>query len=150
MELDGNMKGAVPIRTLVFAMIVGISFTYAYVGWIGSYQINNNIPMNATLRMQYEAVVGNGTGIFSTSNLSTQASTQGTQFGSSSSLNSLGAAAQFLQTIPATYTLVANLTVGSLASILGINLSPFEANAMLLVVITIVMAILSALFLFPI
>jgi hypothetical protein len=147
--IGGYMKGAVPIRTLVFTIIVGLLFTYAYVGWIGSYQINNNVTMNSTLKAQYEAVVGNGTGIFSTSNLSSQASTQGTQFGSSASLNSLGAAAQFLQSIPAMYTLVAQLTIGSLSHTLGINLNPFEDNILLLITLIIVIAILSAVFLFP-
>lgn len=146
----GSMKGAVPIRTLVFAGIIGLTFMYAYIGWIGAYQITNKVPMNASLKQQYEAVLGNGTGIFSTSNLSAQASSSGSQFGSTTSLNSLGTAAQFLQTIPAMYTLVAQLSVGSISSELGINLSPIQDNILLAVTIIIMLAILSAVFLFPI
>lgn len=145
-----TLKGAVPIRTLTFAIIVGISFVYAYVGWIGGYQIHNNIPTNATLKGQYEAVTGNGIGIFSTGNLSNQASIQGGQFGLTTALNTVGMVGQFLKTIPATFSAISTLTIGSLGTYLGISLSVFQTNVMLLVAIIIVIAILSAIFLFPI
>ena len=144
------MKGAVPLRTLIFGVLVGINFLYAYVGWTGTYQLNNNITMNASLKQQYEAAFGNQTGLFATHNLSSQAENTGGLFGSTTSLNSLGTVAQFLQTIPSMYTLVANLTIGSLGSFLGINLSPLEANVLLALTLIIILAILSAVFLFPI
>ena len=144
------MKGAVPLRTLIFGVLIGISFLYAYVGWTGTYQLNNNITMNASFRQQYEAAFGNQSGLFATDNLSSQANTTGSLFGSTISLNSLGTAAQFLQTIPPMYTLVAKLTIGSIGSFLGINLSPLEANVLLTLTLIIIVAILSAVFLFPI
>jgi hypothetical protein len=141
-----------PIRTLVFAGIITLSFLWAYIGFIGSYQLNNNIPLNATLKAQYEAVAGNvSSGIFQTTgNLSAQAQNQGGQLGGIASLNSIGMGAQFLTSIPAIYTAVSQLTIGSLGNTLGISLNPFETNIALLIIIIIVIAILSAIFLFPI
>lgn len=148
-----TMKGAVPIRSLVFSMMVVLTFLYAFVGFIGSYQIANNIPMNATLKQEYITVTGNQTNanIFANSStLINQTATQASQLGGLGSINSIGMASQFFNSIPTTYTLIAQLTVGALSKTLGINLTPFQNNITLLITIIIVLAILSAIFLFPI
>lgn len=142
-----------PIRTLVFASIVLVTFLWSYIGFIGSYQLNNNIPLNSTLKAQYQAIAGNNTqgSLFGLAGLSSQSQNQGTQIGASStSLNTIGMVAQFLSSIPSLYTTVSQLTIGSIGNMLGINLGIFQTNLILLVVIIIVIGILSAIFLFPI
>lgn len=142
-----------PIRTLVFASIVLITFLFAYLGFIGSYQQNNNIVLNSTLKSQYQAILGNNTqsSLFGLDGYSSQANNQGTQIGASStSLNTIGMVAQFLSSIPSIYTSVSQLTIGTLGNIMGINLNFFQTNLILLIVIIVVIGILSAIFLFPI
>ena len=142
-----------PIRTLVITAVIILTYVWAVVGFIGSYQLNNNIAMNATLKAQYEAVLGNSTkpGVFGAlNNLTTQGKTQGAQLGGPNTLNSIGMTAQFFQSIPALYSSIAYLTISPLSSVLGISISGPEANILFLVIIIIVLAILSAIFLFPI
>lgn len=141
-----------PIRTMIIAAVIILTYAWAVIGFIGSYQLNNNIAMNATLKSQYEAVVGNSTnaGPFGTlNNLTSQGKTQGEQLGGLNTLNSIGMAAQFFQSIPALYSSIAYLITTPMASILGISLSVPEANILFLVIIMIVLAVLSAIFLFP-
>ena len=142
-----------PIRTLVFAGIVLVTFLWAYIGFIGSYQLNNNIPLNSTLKAQYQAIAGNNTkgSIYGLSNISSQANNQGTQIGASStSLNTIGMVAQYISSLPNLYNAISQLTIGSVGDTLGINLSIFQTNLILLLVIIVTIAILSAIFLFPI
>ena len=147
------MKMAVPIRTLVITAVIMFTYLWVVVGFIGSYQLNNNIAMNATLKGEYEAVIGNSSnpGVFGTlGNLTTQGKNQGQSLGGLNTLNSVGMVAQFLGSIPAMYSAVAQLTVGQLTSTLGISLNVIQTNILFLAVIIIVLAILSAIFLFPI
>lgn len=147
------MKGQVPIRTMVFGAIITMAFLYAIIGFVGSYQLSNNITMNAILKTQYEAVLGNSSnqGIFgSLNNLTKSGQTQAGSIGGVSSINSVGTVAQFLQSIPAVYTVTANLIMGTLEGLLGVGLSYEVNNLLFLVIIIIVIAILSAIFLFPI
>ncbi len=144
---------AAPIRTLVFAGVIIMTYAWAVIGFIGSYSITNNLPMNATLKAQYEAVTGASAnpGVFGTlNNLTSQGKTQGQQLGGLNTLNSIGMVAQFFNSIPALYSSVAYLITSPLASLLGVSLSVTAANLSFLVIIIIVLGILSAIFLFPI
>ena len=144
---------AAPIRTMVFAGVMIMIYTWALIGFIGSYQISNNIPLNATLKQQYEAVIGNSSngGIFGAlGNLTSQGKTQSQQLGGLNSLNSIGMVAQFFRTVPAIYSTLAYFILSPFESILGTQLSVTANDLLFLAIIIIVLSILSAIFLFPI
>ena len=144
---------AVPIRTLIFAGIIAFVYLWAFIGFVGSYELNNSIAINATLKTQYMAVVGNSSdrGIFGTTgNLSQQAQQQSADLGGLSTLNTIGMAAQYIGAVPAVYQSAAILITQPFAGVLGVQMSTIEADMILLLVINIVLAILSAIFLFPI
>lgn len=142
-----------PIRALIFAAVIIMAYAYAVIGFIGSYQIVNNIPLNASLKAQYLAVTGNSVNpsIFtSLNNLTKQGTAQGSQLGGITSLNTVGMVAQSFTSIPAVYSSIAYLVVTPLGSLLGVqNMSVITADLLFLVIILIVLAILSAIFLFP-
>ena len=152
MEFKRTMKGSVPIRTLVIAGVVVLTYIFALTGFIGNYSLNNNLPLNATLRAQYQTIYGNSTnvGVYGNlTNLSSQASAQSSQLGSVSTPNYIGLASRYLLSIPALYGAIAYLVASPLQS-MGLPVTQALANILLLVIIIVVLAILSALFLFPI
>ena len=143
---------AVPIRTMVFAGILLVTYIWAIIGFIGSYSVTNNLPLNSTLQQQYLAIVGNSstTGISSAlSGISNQTANQGGQLGGTGIINDIGSTAQVIKSIPAVYNAVAYLVATPFRA-LGFPISQPMANILLLIVLIIILAIFSAIFLFPI
>lgn len=143
---------AAPIRTMLIIVIVVSVWMWAMIGYTGSYEVTNNIPLNATLRTQYEVIVGNssGQGVFGASAaIENQTSTQGMTFGGVSSYNTVSMISQFFTSIPAEYNAWAFFIATPLTWI-GIPVSQPIANILFLVTILVFLGILSAIFLFPI
>jgi hypothetical protein len=137
-----NLRGAVPIRTLVFAAVVFSIYIWAVIGFIGSYSLSNNLPLNATLKADYVAITGTN---------ATQIAIQGQNIGQTLNTGTptISTPTTFLTSIPQLYGAIAQL-VASPLTMIGINVSPIIAQLSLLIVIIIVLAILTAFFIVPI
>ncbi len=156
--MNRNLKAAVPIRTILLASVTLLMLTYFMVGWLGGYQAVNNETTNATLAKQYKAITGNttnpGGSLFGTfGNTSTQASGTASNLKNPSGIFSItgaiGSAAQFFGSIPVVFNAFFTFMAGPLIAA-GIPVGYAVMLMETMIVLVVVLAILSAIFLFPI
>jgi hypothetical protein len=149
-----TFKAAVPIRTLIFAGIIGSFFMFGLVYFYGGYLNYNNVTTNSSLENAYVLISGNkSTQNYVLGNLSTEVSAQGSQLANSTSpiiaiTGTVPAVAHFIGSIPAVYGSFTNFASGPLSAV---GIASGEANIIvnIIIIAIIVIAILSAIFLFP-
>ena len=157
MKYMRNMKGAVPIRTLALGLLMLVLLIFPLIFMSVSYEISNGEPVNATLMIQYNAIVGNQSnptgGVFGAyGNLTSQTSTQASSLHNSNNafslLNTISLAAQFFSSIPG---IIYNILVliATPITALGINAGFAILIAGTMVTLLMLLAIISAIFLFP-
>ena len=157
MRLQGYMKGAAPVRTLLLAALLFMGFTYGMMGWIGSFSATNKIAINPKIADIYSNISQNisypDSGVFATSKLNTSVKTVVT--GLSNPLNlfatagALGAIGNTLLSIPNSLYIFLTL-LGTPFLALGIPVTYLWLLGVLIITMLIALGILSALFIFNI
>jgi hypothetical protein len=149
-----TLRGAVPIRTLIFTGIVASFFMFGLVYFYGGYLNYNHVATNSSLEKSYVLIAGNNsTRNYVLGNLSQQISAQGSQLHNSSSpisqiSGTVPTVAQFIGSLPSIYGTFTSFAAGPLSAV---GVPSGEANIIvnLIIIAIIVVAILSAIFLFP-
>jgi len=154
-----------PIRALFFMILVIMLFMYGAILFIGGYEQGNGLAMNSTLANNYNAltsnsalpqgVFGNNTGLFeATNNLAkginnTASSCSSVIQQACVVVNSVSLVLGFLTTIPTILGAIINFIAVPLSAF-GIPLGYAQIIVSAIFVGIISLAIISALFLFPI
>jgi len=158
-----NLKGGVPIRTILISTVFMMLLTYCCIGFFGGYQYNNRIAMNGTLAQTYYLVgaaantpYSASSGLFSLQNITTQENATYSNLASSGFLGSLNIAASsmsmvlnFAFAIPVTiYTFMSFIAV-PLNIIIPVGVGYIMAGLVLLLVSLIILSIVSGLLIYP-
>ena len=150
-----------PIRTMFFTVLVLMILAYAGILFIGGYETGNGLTLNTTygIASNYNAITNNAignTGLFSNTTALQQQTNKSSlnQINySASSLAALGgavsSAATLITSIPRIFTALLQFVAAPL-QVLGIPSSYAIIIAGIIIIGTMVLAILSAIFLFPI
>ncbi len=151
---------AVPIRTMVVGSIFALMLTYGSVGFFGSYQYSNHIAMNQTLAQAYNSIVlkpSEPGGIFSIGNLSSSSTSEATNIQNVTifsapglAIQTLGYAAKFIAVVPALFYQLISFVAAPMAQTLHVPTGYVIAALTVLLITIIVLALLSALFIFPV
>lgn len=148
---------ASPIRTIFLGLLITSIFVYGYFVFSGAFAIANNLPINATVKAQYEQIVGNasayGGAIGPVSQLEQTASSTQQSISNPNLLslliNSVGLVTNFIGSIVNVFNSIVLLASIPLAAI-GIPTAFAYGVSLIALVGLISLGIISAIFLFPV
>lgn len=150
-----------PIRELFFAIMVLFIMVFGAVLFVGGTESVNGVPLSPLLAPSYNAinvnhsyptngVFANTSGTFAATNgLATNVSNVATTSSSGGIINSVSLVIGYLSTIPLLYTALINFIALPIAA-LGIQIGYATTIAQVILTGIIALAIVSAIFLFPI
>jgi len=145
-----------PIRMLVLVALALSIFFQGTLLMLGGVAIDNNLPVPNNITSQYRLIVGNQTSasslMGSISPISQQSGTQSKIISSTNFSSGLYGTTQlsgnFFLTMGSAWSTYINF-IGSGLSMVGIPVSWAQTIALIMIIILVVLALLSAIFLFP-
>jgi hypothetical protein len=152
------MRAAVPIRTIMMALLVMVLLIFPLILAVGSYDQTNNVPLNGTIGLQYNAIVGNESNPSATPlfgayySLTSQGPAQGSQLHNSNLnfglFNTVGLVSQFFTSLlPITYGILNFISI----PLQAIGVPTWFAITIMasILILLLVLAVVSAIALFP-
>ena len=148
-----------PIRELFFVIMVLMMLAFGSVLFVGGEEKANNLPMNSTIASNYNAITqasalpgglfGNNTNLYHVVNGSAANVSNVGSSSSSALINSVGLVVGYLNTIPLLYGAVVNF-IAIPVEALGVPVGYAQVVVNVMLVGILALAIVSAIFLFPV